>query len=117
MESMFNSMSQQATDAYEKMTKVSQAMWESGQKLSEFQVNALRSYAEMSAEQAKLFMNIHDLESLKDFTTSQASYLSELGQKILRDSKEAMEISAEIRSAFLEGGEKALKPAPEKKSS
>lgn len=105
MESMLDTMSKQSNEAYEKATKIAQAMWESGQKLSEFQVNALRSYAEMTADQLKLFMSIHDLESLKEFGTSQAGFVSELSKKIFRDTREAFEIGAEVRTAFIQKAE------------
>ena len=55
-------------------------------------------------------MSIHDLESLKEFGTSQAGFVSELSKKIFRDTREAFEIERKSGLLYPEGGRKASAP-------
>lgn len=126
-ENIFNAFAEQAKSLYAPLTKFNGVFVENIEKITELQLNALRTYAEFGIDQLKKAAEIRDAEDARAFTASQAEAASALNKKILDDAKAFSEIAnsfkeqvenvvAETRTAATESTKTEAKPAAKKAS-
>lgn len=86
-ETILNAFSEQAKSMFTPLAKFNSLMVENMEKLTEFQINAAKGYAEMGLAQMKSAAEIKDLESARNFTSAQAETASTLNKKVIEDAK------------------------------
>lgn len=87
----------QAKNFYEPLTKINQLLIQNLQKVAEFQMDAAKSYTELTMKQFKGLAEVRDVESLKTYSTGQAEVVSTIGQKIMEDLKTLGEMGNEFK--------------------
>jgi phasin family protein len=68
------------------------------EKMTEFQLNTIKSYAEIGLGQMKNAANIQDAEGMRQFTAAQAEATSIVNKKILEDAKVMSDMAADFRN-------------------
>lgn len=120
-DNILNAFSEQAKSMFTPMTKFNSLMVENMEKLTEFQINAVKGYAEMGLAQMKSAAEIKDLESAREFTASQAETATTLNKKVMEDAKAlsemAMDFKSQIESIVEEVRSTAAASAPAPKAS
>lgn len=113
---IMNAFAEQTKNMYAPMRKMNALMVENMEKMTEFQIEALKSYSKMGVNQLKNATEIKDAESVRDFTASQAELMSTLSKKVLEDAKSmadmTMEFKQEIEKIVEESRTSAAAAAP-----
>lgn len=125
-ESILNAFTEQAKTMYAPMAKFNSMFVENMEKMTDFQLNAIKTYAEMGLEQMKSATDVKDADSLRTFTAAQAETVSALNKKIMEDAKAfsdmAMDFKTQVESIMEEARSTAAttattaKPAAKPKS-
>ncbi|UZE97846.1 phasin family protein [Alkalimarinus alittae] len=110
-DSLIENLTSQATAFYGPMGKINALMMSNIEKVAEFQLGAMKSYAELAMKQVKQVAEVRDLESLKTFGTSQSEVASEISKKIVEDMKALGEMGVEFKSQIEEIVSEAKNPA------
>ena len=97
-DNVINAFNDQAKAMYAPMTKFNSLLVESMEKMTEFQLNTIKSYAEIGLNQMKNAVSIQDAEGLRQFTASQAEATSTINKKILEDAKAMSDMAADFRN-------------------
>ncbi len=126
-ENILNAFAEQAKTMYSPMAKFNSLFVDNMEKLTEFQISAIKSYAEMGLSQLKSAAEIKDVDTMRSYTSAQAETATSLNKKIMEDAKAmsdmAMEfktqiegIMEEVRSTAATTASTAAKPAPKAKT-
>lgn len=94
---IMNAFAEQTKNMYAPMRKMNTLMVENMEKMTEFQIEALKSYSKMGVNQLKNATEIKDAESVRDFTASQAELMSTLSKKVLEDAKSMADMTMEFK--------------------
>jgi len=92
-----NAFTEQTKNMYAPMRKMNALMVENMEKMTDFQIEALKSYSKMGVNQLKNATEIKDAESVRDFTASQAELMSTLSKKVLEDAKSMADMTMEFK--------------------
>jgi phasin family protein len=65
--------------------------------MTEFQLNAIKTYADAGINQMKKAAEIKDADSMRTFSSSQAEATTELNKKIMEDAKVLSEMAVEFK--------------------
>ncbi|MFD2228683.1 phasin family protein [Alkalimarinus sediminis] len=114
-DNLIENLTAQATSFYGPMGKINALMVSNIEKVAEFQLGAVKSYAELAMKQWKQVAEIRDIDGLKDFGASQSDVASELSQKIVEDMKALGEMGMEFKSQVEEIVAEAKNPKEETK--
>jgi phasin family protein len=88
----------QAKTFYEPLAKINQLLIANLEKVAEFQMDAVKSYAELTMKQFKDLAEVRDIESLKSYGSAQAEVASTIGKKIMEDLKTLTEMGGEFKA-------------------
>ncbi|WP_086480548.1 phasin family protein [Oceanospirillum sanctuarii] len=94
---IMNAFAEQTKNMYAPMRKMNALMVENMEKMTDFQIEALKSYSKMGVNQLKNATEIKDAESVRDFTASQAELMSTLSKKVLEDAKSMADMTMEFK--------------------
>ncbi len=83
--------------ALEPLTRLNEMMAAGLQKVAEFQMDALKTYADLATRQMTAAMEIRDAESLGQFLQQQTEVAGEISRKFLEDLRTLGEMGAEFR--------------------
>ncbi|MCA6063292.1 phasin family protein [Thalassolituus marinus] len=97
-ESILNAFTEQAKTMYAPMAKFNSLFVENMEKMTEFQLNAIKSYSEMGLEQMKKAADIKDADSMRSFTATQAESASALNKKIMEDAKALSDMAMDFKT-------------------
>ena len=97
-ENILNAFAEQAKTMYAPMSKFNSLFVENMEKLTEYQINAVKSYAEMGLSQMKSAADVQDLESMRTFASSQAEVASGMNKKIMEDVKTLSDMTREFKT-------------------
>ena len=86
-DNIINAFAEQAKSMYAPLTKLNTLMVDNMEKMTEFQLTTIKSYAELSIDQMKKAVEIKDAESLRSFSSAQAELASTVNKKIMEDAK------------------------------
>ena len=114
-DNLIENLTTQATSFYGPMGKINALMVSNIEKVAEFQLGAVKSYAELAMKQWKQVAEIRDIESLKDFGASQSQVASELSQKIVEDMKALGEMGMEFKTQVEDIVAEAKNPSEDSK--
>jgi phasin family protein len=96
-ENILNAFAEQTKNLYSPMQKFSALFVGNMEKMTEFQLNAIKSYAEVGIDQMKKAAEIKDADSMRSFSSSQAEATTELNKKIMADAKSLSEMATEFK--------------------
>ncbi|PID42362.1 MAG: phasin family protein [Gammaproteobacteria bacterium] len=96
-DNLLGNIPDQAKNAFDSMNKINQVIVANLQKVAEFQMNAVKSYAELTMNQVKTISDVRDVDSLKALGTGQAAFVNDLTQKIMDDFKALNGIGVEFK--------------------
>jgi len=111
-----NAFADQTKNMYAPMRKLNALMVENMEKMTDFQIEALKSYSKMGVNQMKNATEVKDAESVRDFTAAQAELMSTLSKKVLEDAKSMADMSMEFKQEVEKIVEEARTGAEEVKA-
>jgi len=97
-ENILNAFTEQAKTMYEPMAKFNSLFVANMEKLTDFQLNAIKSYAEMGLTQMKKASEVKDADSMRTFTAAQAEGVSALNKKIMDDAKALSDMAMDFKT-------------------
>ena len=97
-ESILNAFTEQAKTMYAPLAKFNSLFVENMEKMTDFQLNAIKTYAEMGMDQMKKAAEIKDADSMRTFTAAQAEAASALNKKIMEDAKAFSDMAMEFKT-------------------
>lgn len=97
-ENIINAFAEQAKSMYSPLTKLNSLMVENIEKMTEFQLNSIKSYADMSIDQMKKATEIKDADSLRTFSSAQTEVAATVNKKIMEDAKSLADIANEFKT-------------------
>ncbi len=117
-ENIMNAFTEQTKNFSEPMAKFNSLLVDSMEKMTEFQLNAIKSYASINLGQMKKVADVKDAESLRTFSTSQTEVTATVNKKIMEDAKQisemANEFKGQVESIWAESRPNAGKTADKK---
>lgn len=96
-DNIINAFAEQAKTMYAPLTKFNELMVQNMEKMTEFQLNTIKSYAELSIDQMKKAVEVKDVESLRTFSTSQVEVASNVNKKIMEDAKTLSDMATDFK--------------------
>ena len=124
-ENVMNAFTEQAKTMFEPASKFNGLMVESLEKMTEFQLSAIKSYSDIVLGQMKNAANVKDVETLRTFSSSQAEAAGSINKKVIEDAKVLSEMANDFKDkveGIVEEGRNAAtatataKPATKKAS-
>lgn len=97
-ENILNAFAEQAKSMYAPLSKFNTLFVENMEKMTEFQLNAIKTYAEMGLDQMKKATEIKDPETMRTFTAAQAESASALNKKVMEDAKALSDMAMEFKT-------------------
>lgn len=115
-----NAFAEQAKSFSTPLSKLNSLMVGNMEKMTEFQLNAIKSYADMTMSQMKKAVDVKDAESMREFSSAQAEVAGTVNKKIMEDAKALSDIATEFKTqveAIWEEARPTTAKATDKKSS
>jgi len=97
-ENILNAFAEQAKTMYAPMSKFNSLFVENMEKMTEFQLGAIKSYADMGLDQMKKASDVKDADTMRAFTAAQAEVASSLNKKIMDDAKAMSDMAMEFKT-------------------
>lgn len=97
-DNIFNAFNEQAKGMYAPVSKFNGLMVESLEKMTEFQLNAVKAYAEIFLGQMKKAADVKDVDSLRSLSSSQAETAATINKKVIEDAKALSEMAVEFKT-------------------
>ncbi|WP_404473887.1 phasin family protein [Vreelandella venusta] len=112
---MMDAFNTQTRQMFEPMRKMNSLMLNNMEKLTQYQLEAMKRYSQMGTERIRSATEINDAESLRDFGTKQAEMMNELSQQMQEDARVmgemSMQFKSEMEKLFNEAGQKMSEQA------
>jgi len=97
---MLDNLMKQSQPMPEYMIKTNKLMVESLEKVTAFQMTALKSYVDLGMARVHAAAEVHDPQSLKGFVNGQLEAAKVLREKFVADSKAAVELGNSLKADF-----------------
>ncbi|MFK4753415.1 MULTISPECIES: phasin family protein [Oceanospirillaceae] len=97
-DTVLNAFAEQAKTMYAPMSKFNSLFVENMEKMTDFQLTAIKSYAEMGLDQMKKASDVKDAEGMRAYTAAQAEAATSLNKKIMEDAKIFSDMAMEFKS-------------------
>lgn len=114
-DNMMNAFNTQTRQLFEPMRKVNSLMLNNMEKMTQYQLEAMKRYSQMGTQRIRSATDIEDAESLREFGAKQAEMLNELSQQMQEDaramSEMSLEFKAEMEKLFSETGKQMSEQA------
>ena len=111
-ENIMNAFTEQAKSFSAPLAKFSSLMVDNMEKMTEFQLKAIKSYADLSLGQIKSAVDVKDAESLRTFSSSQAEVAATVNKKIMEDAKAISEMATDFKGKMETIWEESRPTAP-----
>lgn len=96
-ENVINAFTEQAKTMFEPASKFNGLMVESLEKMTEFQLNAIKSYSDIVLGQMKSAASVKDVDTLRSFSSSQAEAAGSINKKVIEDAKVLSEMANDFK--------------------
>ncbi|MCK0767750.1 phasin family protein [Chromohalobacter canadensis] len=114
---MFSAFSEQTRGFFEPMRKFNGLMLDNMERMTEYQLDAMKRYSQLGVERMRAASEVKDAEDARDFTTQQADMLNALSKQMLEDARAMADISlkfkSELEEMMSEAGQNAADQASE----
>ncbi len=114
-ENIMNAFTEQAKSFSEPMAKFNSLLVDNMEKMMDFQLNTIKSYASININQIKKAADVKDAESLRTFSSAQAEVAATVNKKIMEDAKSISDMANDFK-AQVEGIWQEARPAAAKAS-
>ena len=114
-DNIINAFTEQAKNFSEPMAKFNALLVDNMEKMTEFQLNTIKSYASISIGQLKKAADVKDADSLKNFSSTQTEVSATVNKKIMEDAKVISEMANDFKTK-VEAIWKEARPATAKAS-
>lgn len=112
---MMESFNEQTRQFFEPMRRLNSLLLGNMEKMTEYQLEAMKRYSQMGTERMRSATEIKDAEDLREFGTEQAQMMNELSQQMMEDAKALSEMSQafknELEQLFTETGQQMSEQA------
>ncbi len=118
-ENIINAFTEQAKNFSAPLAKFNSLLVDNMEKMTEFQLNTIKSYASISIGQIKNAADVKDAESMKTFSSAQAEVAATVNKKIMEDAKVISEMATDFKTkveAIWEEARPSTAKANDKKS-
>ena len=95
-----NLFSEQTKKFYAPFTQFNSIMANSLEKITELQLSAVKTYAELGLDQLRSLSKIEDANSLNAFGQKQAELMSNISSQVVEDSKKMAELGNDFKAAI-----------------
>ncbi len=96
-DNVMNAFTEQAKTMFGPVSKFNGLMVEGLEKMTEFQLDAVKSYSEIVLGQIKKASEIKDVDTLRTFSTSQAEVAGSINKKIIEDAKALTDMATDFK--------------------
>ncbi|MEY8203629.1 MAG: phasin family protein [Bermanella sp.] len=97
-DNIINAFTEQAKNFSAPMAKFNSLLVSNMEKMTEFQLNTIKSYASISIGQMKGAADVKDADSLRNFSSSQAEVAATVNKKIMEDAKAISEMATDFKT-------------------
>lgn len=95
---MMDAFNTQTRQMFEPMRKVNSLMLNNMEKMTQYQLEAMKRYSQMGTDRMRSASEIDDADDLRDFAAKQAEMLNELSQQMQEDARTMGEMSMEFKT-------------------
>lgn len=95
---MMDAFNTQTRQMFEPMRKVNSLMLNNMEKMTQYQLEAMKRYSQMGTDRMRSASEIDDADDLREFAAKQAEMLNELSQQMQEDAKTMGEMSMEFKT-------------------
>ncbi|MEE4251269.1 MAG: phasin family protein [Alcanivoracaceae bacterium] len=95
-------LTEQTKNIFAPLQRYNQTMIENMEKVTEYQLSALKNYSDMGLSQLKLVTQLDEKSDIADLGSRQIAWLNTLSKSILEDAQRMAELGSEIKDS-LEG--------------
>ncbi len=93
-----NAFTEQAKNFSEPMAKFNTLLVDNMEKMMDFQLNTIKSYASINIGQIKKAADVKDAESLRTFSSAQAEVAATVNKKIMEDAKSISDMANDFKA-------------------
>ncbi|MGQ4879511.1 phasin family protein [Billgrantia sp. LNSP4103-1] len=95
---MLDEFNQQTRRFFEPMRKLNSLMLGNMEKMTEYQLEALKRYSQMGTERMRSASELRDAQDIQNFGAQQVEMMSELSRQMMEDAQALGEMSQQFRS-------------------
>lgn len=95
---MMNAFTEQTNKIYTPMRKVNALLVDNMEKMTDFQLDALKVYSSIGLSQMKRATEAKDADTVRDYTASHIEMVSKLSKKMVEDARTIADMSAEFKA-------------------
>lgn len=97
-DNIFNAFTEQAKSFNPPFSKLNQLFVENTEKITELQLQALKTYTDLGINQLKKAAEIKDADSARAFTAVQAETATAINKKVMEDAKVFSDLAVEFKN-------------------
>lgn len=95
---IMNAFAEQTRNLYAPLRKLNSLLVENMEKMTQFQLETLKTYGKTGFDQIKQANEVKDVDTMREFTSAQAELMTSLSKKILEDAKTLADMSMEFKT-------------------
>ncbi|MBZ5486382.1 phasin family protein [Halomonas aquamarina] len=112
---MMDAFNAQTRQMFEPMRKVNSLMLNNMERMTQYQLEAMKRYSQMGTERIRSATAVQDAESLRDFGAQQAEMMNEISRQMQEDARVMGEMSlqfkTEMEKLFTDAGQQMAEQA------
>lgn len=95
---LFETFTAQTKMFFSPLKQINQAFASQLDKLSEFQIESIRSYSEIGLSRLKSAIEMEDMQTAQEFAKGEMDFMNNINQKLLDDAKTLTDIGNEFKA-------------------
>lgn len=95
---LFETFSDQTKLFFGPLKQINQTFVSQIEKLSDFQIESIKSYSEIGLKRLKSAIEMEDMQTVQEFAKSEMDFMNNINQKVLDDAKKLADIGNEFKS-------------------
>lgn len=95
---LFETFSDQTKLFFGPLKQINQTFVSQIEKLSDFQIESIKSYSEIGLKRLKSAIEMEDMQTVQEFAKSEMDFVNNINQKVLDDAKKLTDIGNEFKS-------------------
>ncbi|MET1256252.1 phasin family protein [Aliikangiella maris] len=99
---LFESFSEQTKAFFQPLKQMNQTFASQLEKLTEFQVESIKTYSQLGIQQLKSAAEIEDANTLQDFAKNEMEFMTSINQRIIDDARRLTDIGLQFKSEIEE---------------
>ena len=95
---LFETFTDQTKLFFGPLKQINQTFVSQLEKLSDFQIESIKSYSEIGLNRLKSAIEMEDMQTVQEFAKSEMDFMNNINQKLLDDAKRLTDIGNEFKS-------------------